>query len=261
MSDFSEGSDLFACAQSVERGDPERFAHVMAAPVPARAVLFPIYAFNIEVSRAPWMTQESMIAEMRLQWWRDALEEIEQGGFVRRHEVVTPLALTLDATSARDLDRVVSARRWDIYRDPFEDQDAFDGYLEDTGGVLMQVAARALGDTDGRAAAALGWATALAGFLRAVPGLEAAGRVPLVDGRAEAVAELAKRGLAKLDEARRHRGTVPKAAVPALMAGALTAPILKRAAQSPGLVAEGTLDLSEARTSARRFWVAATGRW
>ena len=51
-----------ACAALVEKADPLRFRAAMAAPVPARKVLFPLYAFNIEVARAPWVTQEAMIA-------------------------------------------------------------------------------------------------------------------------------------------------------------------------------------------------------
>ena len=64
-----------ACAALVERGDPDRFAAVMAAPVAARTRLWPLYAFNLEVARAPWVTKEPMIAEMRLQWWRDVVAE------------------------------------------------------------------------------------------------------------------------------------------------------------------------------------------
>ncbi|MBT6544979.1 MAG: squalene/phytoene synthase family protein, partial [Rhodobacteraceae bacterium] len=71
-----ESSDLNACAALVERGDPARFLAVMAAPVQAREVLFVLFAFNLEVARAPWVTQQPMIAEMRLQWWCDALDEI-----------------------------------------------------------------------------------------------------------------------------------------------------------------------------------------
>ncbi len=82
---------IAACAALVERGDPDRFMAVMAAPVPARARLFPLYAFNLEVARAPWVTQEPMIAEMRLQWWRDTVEALACGGPVRAHEVVAPL--------------------------------------------------------------------------------------------------------------------------------------------------------------------------
>jgi phytoene synthase len=70
---------LQACADLVARGDPDRFRATMATPPEARAVLFPIYAFNLEVSRAPWVTEEPMIAEMRLQFWRDVAEEIGQG--------------------------------------------------------------------------------------------------------------------------------------------------------------------------------------
>ena len=90
--------DVIACADLVRRGDPDRFRAVMAAPVAARERLFPVYAFNLEVSRAPWVTEEPMVAEMRLQWWRDALGEIREGGPVRRHEVATPLSGVVDVT-------------------------------------------------------------------------------------------------------------------------------------------------------------------
>ncbi len=83
---------LAACADIVAKGDPDRFRAVMSVPLAARERLLPLYAFNVEVARAPWVTEEPLIAEMRLQWWRDALDEIAQGGTVRRHEVVDPLA-------------------------------------------------------------------------------------------------------------------------------------------------------------------------
>ncbi|MGR3495790.1 squalene/phytoene synthase family protein [Citreimonas sp.] len=250
-----------ACAGLVERGDPDRFAATMAAPVPVRAVLFPLYAFNVEVSRAPWVTAEPMIAEMRLQWWRDVLDEIAEGQGVRRHEVATPLSRVLDADAARSLDALIEARRWDISPQAHDDDAALDAYLDATGGTLLRVAARALGDTDGRAAQALGRAAGLAAYLRAVPDLQARNRIPLVDGRPEGVVALARRGLTWLDEARATRHAVPRLARPALTAGWLAGPVLKRAIDNPGHVAEGTLRPSEARVRARLAWVAATGRF
>ena len=109
---------LQACANLVARADPERFAAAMAAPFAARAVLLPIYAASIEVARAPWLTQEPMIAEMRLQWWRDVFEEIE-AGTPRKHEVVDALAPILGPKGAEALDAMVLARRWDIYKEGF----------------------------------------------------------------------------------------------------------------------------------------------
>ncbi|NND19194.1 MAG: squalene/phytoene synthase family protein, partial [Silicimonas sp.] len=151
-----------ACADIVAKGDPDRFAAAMAAPVAARRVLFPLYAFNVEVSRAPWVTSEPMIGEMRLQWWRDALEEIGAARPVRRHEVTVPLAEVLHAPLASQLDELIAARRWDLYTDAFEDTAHFQDYLKKTGGRLMWVSAHLLGAhvTAAPAIVALGSATA-----------------------------------------------------------------------------------------------------
>ncbi len=243
---------LDACARLVERGDPDRFRALLAAPVAARPVLLPLYAFNLEVSRAPWITQEPMIAEMRLQWWRDALEEIASGGPVRRHEVVTPLAEVLDAPAAARLDAAVAARRWDAYRDPFEDAAAFEAYLRDTYGALFWVGARALGAAAAAEAMVLqaGRAAGLAAYLLAIPELEARGRRPLVDGRAEAVSALARSGLADLAAARLARRSLARPARAALLPGWRAPVLLARAAAEPGRVASGDLAESEARKRA-----------
>ena len=253
--------DVAACAGLVERGDPDRFRAVMAARPTARDVLFPIYAFNVEVARAPWVTQESMIAEMRLQWWADALEEIAAGGVVRRHEVVTPLALALDGQAATVLQDLVAARRWDIYRDPFEDAAHFSRYLDATAGGLMYVAARALGEVPEDLARDVGTALGLANWLRAIPALEAQKRVPLVDGRPEAVAALATDGLARLRRARARRGEVDRAAGQAFLAAWQAEAILTQAAEAPGRVAGGALGQSEFARKAGLMARALSGRW
>jgi phytoene/squalene synthetase len=254
-------ADLIACAQLVEKGDPDRFAATMAAPVEVRKVLFPIYAFNVEVSRAPWVTQEAMIAEMRLQWWTDALEEIASGGLVRRHEVVTSLAHVLDEPAVRALQRAVAARLWDVYRDPFEDQAAFSKYIEDTSASLLQAASQALSGAMPQTLTDLGYATGLAQFLRAVPELERLGRRPLVDGRPDAVRDLAAGGLDRLVKSRKARSDLPAQARPVTLAAWQAGPILKQAKADPRRVVEGTLGQSEAAKKARLMWQAATGRW
>jgi phytoene/squalene synthetase len=263
MSDL--GDDLTGCAELLRRGDPDRFRAAMAAPVAARKVLFPIYAFNVEVSRAPWMTQESIIAEMRLQWWRDALEEIAgggtEGGTVRRHEVVTPLAKVLDAKGAALLDALIVARQWDIYRDPFEDDAHLTNYLEKTSGNLMLAAARALGPVNTSAVMDAGYATGVAGWLRAIPALEEAGRVPLLDGRVEGIRALAKDGLRRLTAARARRSEVSAKARPAMLAAWQAGGVLQRAAAQPVLVAQGALAPHPIRSSLDLMMRSVTGRW
>jgi phytoene synthase len=232
-----------ACAGIVERGDPDRFLAVMAAPVAARRVLFPIYAFNVEVSRAPWVTEEPMIAEMRLQWWRDALEEIASGGTVRRHEVTLPLADVVDVDGARALDRLVAARRWDVYKDGFEDAEHFNEYLDATAGELMWQGARALGAVNREDVLRFGRAAGLARYLAAVGALEEKGRMPLLDGRESAIAELAQKALK--DIAR----PVPNNA--AFLEAWQAEPILRQIAKEPWRVAQGTVGLSPFRAKLR----------
>ena len=251
--------DIAACAALVQKGDPDRFLATMAAPPPARAVLFPLYAFNLEVARAPWVTQEPLIAEMRLQWWRDALAEIAQGGPVRRHEVTTPLARAISTASAAVLDRCVAARRWDIHSDPFDDQSDFDAHIDATSGTLMWVAASTLGEADEAAVRAIGYAQGVANWLRAVPALEARGRIPLVDGTPAGVRALAQAALGRLDGA--DRAAISPAARPALLAAWEARAILTRAARDPAAVAQARLGQSPARKRLSLMLKAATGRW
>ncbi|MBL3570416.1 phytoene synthase [Rhodovulum sulfidophilum] len=251
---------LEACAEIVRKGDPDRFLAVMAAPVAARTRLLPLYAFNVEVARAPWVTEEPLIAEMRLQWWLDALEEIADGGPVRRHEVATPLSEVLAREAARDLLPLVQARRWDAYREPFADGAALEAHLAATSGRLMGAAARVLGAEDGQAALAdLGLAMGLAGWFLAVPALLARGRQPLPDDRPEAIADLARSGLARLAAAR--AAGLPARAIPAARTAWRTGAILKRAAARPDRVRGGGLEEAEVARRAGLLRRALTGGW
>jgi phytoene synthase len=249
---------IAACAALVEKGDPDRFLATMAAPPGLRAHLFPLYAFNLEVARIPWLVHEPMIAGMRLQWWRDVIAEPAR----KAHEVAGPLHDTIRATGldAGVLDSMVAARWHDIDGDPFPDEAALWSYLEETGAGLMWAAARVCGAPDGAAAAvrAAGRAAALASYLRAVPELAARGRRPLFAGADPAA--LARRGLDDLALARRDRGTLGPAG-PSLLSVWMAGPTLRRAARDPGAVAAGRLAPSEFRRRAGLIWAAATGRW
>ncbi|HRK42271.1 MAG TPA: squalene/phytoene synthase family protein, partial [Gemmobacter sp.] len=234
-----------------------RMAHLIAEKGADRPALAVLYAFNAELARAPWASKEPMIAEMRLQWWRDTVEA-EASSPGPAHEVASPLgklirtkALPLDL-----LDGMAQARLWDIYRDAHEDEAALWAYLQATGGALMALSVQATGGGDRAAALALGTAQALANYLRAVPALEDQGRVPLVDGRAEAVSALARKGLEYMDIARKAK--LPRGAG---MAAYLTRPVLELARRQPQLVAAGALEVPEFTRRKNLLWQSLTGRF
>ncbi len=255
--------NLAACAELVEKGDPERFAAAMAAPPSAREKLWPLYAANLEIARAPWASQEPLVAEMRLQWWIDTLGDLAKGQVRRGHPVTEALApmLAADPETARLMRALAEARRWDCWRDAFEDRAAFDSYLDATSGNLMWAVARALGAPDAaeQPVRDFAWGAGLAQWFRAAPELEARGRMPFTDARPEALTALARDGQGRIARARAAAASVPRHARPALWPGAVADTILRQAARDPVRVASGELGASDFRKRGALLWRALIG--
>lgn len=235
---------ITACAALVQRGDPDRFLASMAAPPAARPALFTLCAANLEIARAPWVTKEPIIAQMRLQFWRDVVNDAANPP---AHEFAGPLArlITEKTLPPALFERLITARENDLAQNPFHDEAALWAYLEDTAGSLMALCLRALGHADDSAARDWGAAQGLANYLLALPALEAAGCLPLPDGRPDALRALAKTGLSRLARARAATKTLPKTARPALLAAWRAGPLLRQAARHPLRVAQGALGQSE----------------
>ena len=238
-----------ACAGAGRTGRSGPVPAVMAAPAAARAQLFPLYAFNLEVARAPWVTQEPLIAEMRLQWWRDVVENAASGA-ARAHEVAGPLhELIRDCgLPVAVLDRLIAARRWDIHREPLRGSGGAGGL---SGGYRRRAdvaGGRALGRAGRRrkpVARASGWAAGLAAASCARCRSSRRGAGSPWPRRPEAVADLARQGLARLAQARPARAAGAAAAARRLLAGWQAEALLRQVAARSGPRAEGRLGLSE----------------
>ena len=251
-----------ACADLVRRRDPRRFRAALAAPMPARGDLMVLFAFNSEIARAPWVTAEPLIAEMRLQWWHDAVTEI-YGGKPRRHEVVDPL---VDCVRRHDLPRelldgLIAARRADIHRERFADWAAYAAYIDASAGHLLMLAAQVLGAAKERWPALRGFASAMGGasFLEALPELAAVGWQPLPE--AGGVAHAAELGLAAHALARKDRRKMPGDLRPLFLSGCHARPVLLRAQKSPDQAHNGAARLSEFENHLCRLRCQILGRW
>ena len=244
---------IAACAEIVRQGDPDRFLATMAAAPEAREILFPIYAFNVEVARAPWVTSEPHLAEIRVQWWADVLAEIADGKHPRMHEVAAPLAGVTTPEVAGILTEVVEARRLDCYDEAFESTDALHAYASGSSGALYWAAAKALGVTSEHEMAVrqVGTAAGLANFLRALPELHARGRTPDRNIADKEVAELA--GAAR-NTLRNARKAVPKMAYAVTRASWLADRTLRSAAANPVSIRNGTLHIPEFHRRGSLLW-------
>ena len=168
-----QGSDSY-CREEVKRHDRDRYLTALFAPAVERRGLFALYAFNQEVARTAEVVSEAVIGEIRLQWWRDALEEIFAGR-PREHMVVQELA-ALQARadlSRQDFEILLSGREADLNPDPPANLDSLEDYLAATSSSLVRLALQALGANDSeladKTARHVGIAWGMTGLLRAVP--------------------------------------------------------------------------------------------
>jgi 15-cis-phytoene synthase len=234
----------------VRRHDPDRFLTALFAPPDRRDALLTLYAFNHELARAREVVSAPPLALIRLHWWREVVE-----GARRRHEVADPLTAAIDAglLPPVDLLPLIEARELEAEA-PLETLAEWRAWLLAGAGGLAVAAARLLGAAAPEVARPYGAAYGVAGVLRSVTALAAAGRCLLpVDLLAEhdlspeaAIADLsapavqavlrqlALEGQALLRGAER----VPKSAIAAVLPGVLARRDLARwpaVAQTRGL--------------------------
>ncbi|MEM9431825.1 MAG: squalene/phytoene synthase family protein [Pseudomonadota bacterium] len=251
-----------AAAELVARGDPERFRAAMTAALAVRGDLLVLYAFNLELARSSWVASDPLIADMRLQFWADILEEVSSGGAVRPHEVATPLAdvVRRHGLPRTLLDAMVSSRRREMA--PVETLETVQTYVQDTAGGLLRLAAQvASGGTAADAAAsAAGAGHGMAAYLLALPALAASGRQALpIGGEAGDVRSLAAWGRGRLSAARAL--AVAPAARPAFRTNPTADLVLARAERAPHRAMDDTLAPSEFRRRAVFLRTTLFGSW
>ena len=242
-------SDL-SLAAGLRRHDRDRYQIALFAPAERRDALFALYAFNYEIARIRETVREPMLGLMRLQWWRDTLDDIYAAKLPRRHEVVAPLAQAITAygLSKAHFSALLDARAQDMEEVPPESLAALENYAAGTSGSVIMLALEVLGVRDPRAVEAgrdIGIAYSLAGLLVAAP-FQARRRRTFLPAAltaqhgidlerclfalrpsaelAAAARAIADRGRAHLHASRQHRAVISRAAIPAL----LHAPLAER---------------------------------
>jgi phytoene/squalene synthetase len=158
-------SDPFAaCEEEVRRYDPDRYFAALFAPEKKRRHLFALTAFYRELAHAAQAAREPMIVDIRLAWWREALEGA-RAGRPRDHHVAQALCGMFAAIDlpADMFARMIEARAAEVGAEPFADAAAAEEHADATSGTLMRLAARVLGVEADDLAREAGIAYSLAG--------------------------------------------------------------------------------------------------
>ncbi len=145
----------------------ERALVLRYAPVTGRPALAAILSLDDALAQILRTTREPIVGQMRLVWWRDALERLDTAP-APAEPVLQALAgdVIPRGIGGGELSRMTAG--WEALLGPAAlDEEAIEAHARERGGRLFSLAARALGaDGDPAALAGEGWAMAdLAGHL------------------------------------------------------------------------------------------------
>ncbi len=164
LPDASDSAEPY-CSALVRDNDEDFFLSSRYAAAPDRLRQIALFALQTELRRIPHIVSEPPLGEIRLQWFRDALDEIASGAPVRAHPTTQTIAAAglVDAASRADLERLIDARARLLYEPRFSSVDDLKGFLAEAEAPLAMIAAR--GTThDARSLRRLAEAHALARF-------------------------------------------------------------------------------------------------
>jgi 15-cis-phytoene synthase len=177
MSYLAEAIEI--CRRLVSLHDPDRYLAAQFAPEDRRGYLYALQAFSLEIAGIRGGSKEAMAGdimpgEIRLQWWREALngERVEEA---KAHPVALALLETIEKNKLprQAFQDLIDARLFDLYDDLMPDWNALEGYCGETSSALFRMATIILkyGEEPGAADAVghAGVAYALTGLLRAFP--------------------------------------------------------------------------------------------
>ncbi len=161
-------------AAALVRGcDRDRYWSALFAPASCRADLLALYAFNAELARIPALVSEPMAGQIRLQWWRDAVDLAAPG-----RKTGNPTADVLASAIVRNdlpkdrLMQMIDEGVPELFGEAPADMKALELYCRETFGTLFEMASRILGDASEKArstAADAGLAFGLMHVLRTLP--------------------------------------------------------------------------------------------
>lgn len=169
------------CYQIVRKNDPDRYWLCLTAPRSEQPILMALCAFNVELSRVGELTNEPLLAHIRLQWWRDWISQISSSP-LRGDISYIPIAWLLAETSLREdhLKILINGREHEI-DPPIKDYNQFLLYVSQTSGQLSNIMAQQLYKAPvsliiSQYAKIIGTAWGILGVIRAIPFQTKSGR-------------------------------------------------------------------------------------
>lgn len=170
---MTEQIDVAFLAREAKKLDYDRWLISLFARPSKRSHIHALLTFNGEISKIRETVSEVLLGDIRFQWWRDALENMDDDKYLD-HPVLRSLKNTISEHNldAALFDAMISARSEDLDPCPFNTISDLLAYALGTGGLLNGLIYRLMEDGSEagyNAALQVGRAFALTGIIRAIP--------------------------------------------------------------------------------------------
>lgn len=208
-----------ALRDDLKQNAPLLYAATLFAPQDRRDALVALYSFDFEIKRIPTLVSEPMLGEIRLQWWREALNG-ERSDEARMNPLASAVLDIIETFSLplSGFNRLIDGEARILDASPIVDEPVLETLYGERYGALFHLASiildqsvsRNLADASGHAAMAYGIAR------------------DLLSGRhAVKRADLVMLGELHLEKARAAIRTLPDAVRPAFLPLVIVEPIIR----------------------------------
>lgn len=136
-------------AAELKKADPDRYLLSLFAPAGARQALWALFLFNHEIAKTRSMVTDTNLGLIRLQWWRDEIAKICQGGTGGQIPVLSTLAQAIHAHNLPQewFDALIYAREFDLEDVTPETWDGLCHYADFISTPLSRLALKIAGET------------------------------------------------------------------------------------------------------------------
>lgn len=133
----------------LKKADPDRYLLSLFAPQAVRSVLWALFLFNHELVRNRSMVSETRLGLIRLQWWRDELAKIYDGGAGGQIPILSTLAPLIHNGTLpfEHFEALLYAREFDLEDVAPSNFEGLKNYCDFTTTPLNQLALKIIGES------------------------------------------------------------------------------------------------------------------
>ncbi len=133
---------------NLKKYDRERFDSIKRLNSERRKEIAAIYSFNLELANIAWNVSEPELGYLKLRWWEDYINDMNEGYSFGENEYLLILLKLLAEGKLykKNLLRLVKAREFDCSKKPFESYEQQIKYIRDTSQNLLFMALSCLSE-------------------------------------------------------------------------------------------------------------------